>query len=54
MPPKMKSTEKPPYRGWGFADSDGLSSCLITNLPETVVGSTLSVKQRHSGVYGHI
>lgn len=54
MPPNMKSTEKPHYRGWGFADRDGFASCLITNLPETVVGSMLSAKQGHSGVHGHI
>lgn len=54
MPPNMKSTEKPHYRGWGFADRDGFASCLITNLPETVVGSMLSAKQGHSGVCGHI
>lgn len=54
MPPNMKSTEKPHYKSWGFADRKCFVNYLTVNLPETVVGSMLSVKQIHSGIYGHI
>ena len=54
MPPNMKSSEKLHHKDWGFADREGFANYLIINLPKTVVGCMLFIKQRQSGMYGHI